>query len=57
MLYHCEKCGAVYYLGAGVLPPHCEGSTWVKVEFSARAFEYSEAGGTITGIDVTVTVD
>jgi hypothetical protein len=56
MLYYCNRCGAVFYNGTEGLSPHCNGAAWVPLSITAQTSEYSEAGGTITGMDVTISI-
>jgi len=58
MIYHCNRCGAVYYFDRPPTAPHCApGSRFVPIEIKAIASEYSEAGGESTGIDVTISIN
>lgn len=61
MLYVCSRCGAVHFFEVPPSGSHsgpCLTARWVplNIEASARASEYTEAGGTISGIDVQVSV-
>jgi hypothetical protein len=57
-MYHCSRCGAVYYFDRQPPDCHCApGSTFVPITITARANEYTEAGGEITGIEVDISVD
>lgn len=58
-LVSCSKCGLVYFVNPSLqgLPSACCANVLEQIYITATVDEYSEAGGTITGIDVTVNVE
>ena len=57
-LYLCTKCGLVYCFlkRTEATRSACCGAQFESIEITARAQTYTEAGGTIEGIDVEVTI-
>ena len=56
--YRCPDCGLVYcFAGPGPFAGQCCSQTLEDIDVTARAQTYTEAGGTIEGIDVTVTIE
>ncbi len=59
MFYRCVGCGLVYYFDAPPTRLHCRcGSIESEqIHFTARSYEYSAAGGEVTGIETTIDTD